>query len=405
MGMTERHQVARRARRLSALLVAVVIVAPVAGSAKRLPPDGFRITKVKRPAAGVVHYTMRGQGHRINVARISSSADVEPTIAVARNAVGPDAGRQTTSRMCSRHDCIVGVNGDFYYDYGRTAGAIVIDGEPWLTRRAKRPQFTVDDRGRFGIEKVNIPAHFMVKYIHALEPIDERFGTELGEDNRLRWDIDGINTPREKHQIHLYTHRHGETTATSKKGVDLIGHFTNGRARIELGATPGFRLTRLRESGNATIPTDGFVLSGYGDAADVLRTLWKDAEAGRTRPKMRLRIGGPEDLDLAIGGRPELLRGGKLVEQADDWFSRAPYARTAVGWDDKGRLYLVTVDRTENSTGMSLTKLAKFLKKLGVRNALNLDGGGSTTFVRDGTMRNRAGYERRVANALLIVRS
>ncbi|GAA6097450.1 N-acetylglucosamine-1-phosphodiester alpha-N-acetylglucosaminidase isoform X1 [Tachysurus ichikawai] len=61
-------------------------------------------------------------------------------------------------------------------------------------------------------------------------------------------------------------------------------------------------------------------------------------------------------------------------------------ARTAVGHDAKGRLILFHSDGQTNIRGMNLWEVAEFLKKQGVINAINLDGGGSATYVRDGSL-------------------
>ncbi|XP_026173390.1 N-acetylglucosamine-1-phosphodiester alpha-N-acetylglucosaminidase isoform X2 [Mastacembelus armatus] len=61
-------------------------------------------------------------------------------------------------------------------------------------------------------------------------------------------------------------------------------------------------------------------------------------------------------------------------------------ARTAVGHDAKGKLILFQIDGQTGSRGMSLWEVAEFLKKYGVINAINLDGGGSSTYVTDGSL-------------------
>uniref|UniRef100_A0A8C6WL75 N-acetylglucosamine-1-phosphodiester alpha-N-acetylglucosaminidase n=1 Tax=Neogobius melanostomus TaxID=47308 RepID=A0A8C6WL75_9GOBI len=61
-------------------------------------------------------------------------------------------------------------------------------------------------------------------------------------------------------------------------------------------------------------------------------------------------------------------------------------ARTAVGHDAAGRVVLVQIDGQTKYRGMSLVELANFLKENGVINAINLDGGGSSTFVKNRTL-------------------
>jgi exopolysaccharide biosynthesis protein len=84
---------------------------------------------------------------------------------------------------------------------------------------------------------------------------------------------------------------------------------------------------------------------------------------------------------------------------------RAP--RTAIGWN-KDSIYLVVVDGRQRSlsVGMSLPELADYMAHLGCEEAMNLDGGGSTTFWIYGSVQNSPseGKERPAANALLLMR-
>ncbi|XP_037669947.1 N-acetylglucosamine-1-phosphodiester alpha-N-acetylglucosaminidase [Choloepus didactylus] len=61
-------------------------------------------------------------------------------------------------------------------------------------------------------------------------------------------------------------------------------------------------------------------------------------------------------------------------------------ARTAVGHDRQGQLVLFHVDGQTEQRGINLWEMAEFLLKQGVVNAINLDGGGSATFVLNGTL-------------------
>lgn len=61
-------------------------------------------------------------------------------------------------------------------------------------------------------------------------------------------------------------------------------------------------------------------------------------------------------------------------------FTTARHPRTAIGIKADGKVILLTVDgRQENSAGMSLHELTKTMRYLGCVDAINLDGGGSTT--------------------------
>jgi exopolysaccharide biosynthesis protein len=89
--------------------------------------------------------------------------------------------------------------------------------------------------------------------------------------------------------------------------------------------------------------------------------------------------------------------------------AEARHPRTAVGLSRDGTtLFLLTVDgRSENSGGMTLVELADAFRRLGAWQAMNFDGGGSTTMVLGGTVVNKPSDttgEREVGNALLVVR-
>uniref|UniRef100_H3D611 N-acetylglucosamine-1-phosphodiester alpha-N-acetylglucosaminidase n=1 Tax=Tetraodon nigroviridis TaxID=99883 RepID=H3D611_TETNG len=87
-------------------------------------------------------------------------------------------------------------------------------------------------------------------------------------------------------------------------------------------------------------------------------------------------------------------------------------ARTAVGHDAEGRLVLFHIDGQTEERGMNLWEVADFLKKNGVINAINLDGGGSATYVVGGslascpsdhcTLDNRWRCARRVSTILCV---
>jgi exopolysaccharide biosynthesis protein len=79
-----------------------------------------------------------------------------------------------------------------------------------------------------------------------------------------------------------------------------------------------------------------------------------------------------------------------------------------VGWNDRGDLLLVTVDgRQSGRSGLSVIDAASLMRSLGAVEALNLDGGGSSTFVLKGRTVNRpstSGHrERGVAVAVAIL--
>jgi hypothetical protein len=88
----------------------------------------------------------------------------------------------------------------------------------------------------------------------------------------------------------------------------------------------------------------------------------------------------------AISGLGYVVREGAPVEFKDEGFNRVPYPRTLAGVDATGRyLLLLVVDgkQPNYSEGVTLEEAADLLVKHGARTAIQLDGGGSATLVRE----------------------
>jgi MYXO-CTERM domain-containing protein len=87
----------------------------------------------------------------------------------------------------------------------------------------------------------------------------------------------------------------------------------------------------------------------------------------------------------ALGGMPQLVRDGVpgvlwSEEQTGESFATSRHPRTAACVTPAGRVLFVTFDgRTAAGLGMSLAQAADYLVELGCDDAMNYDGGGSTT--------------------------
>ncbi len=88
-------------------------------------------------------------------------------------------------------------------------------------------------------------------------------------------------------------------------------------------------------------------------------------------------------------------------------FSNNRNPRTFAGTDGTGRTILATADgRSTASLGLSITETGAVARALGMREAMNLDGGGSTTMVVGGQVTNQPSDptgERPVGDSLLIL--
>lgn len=115
-----------------------------------------------------------------------------------------------------------------------------------------------------------------------------------------------------------------------------------------------------------------------------------------------------------LGGKGILLRNGELisdfsVEEPTTSFVSDRHPRTAVGVRSNGAWLFVVVDgrQPKVSKGMTLAELAALMKSLGCSDALNLDGGGSTTLYLRGRVVNSpsdtGNRERPVSDAICIL--
>jgi hypothetical protein len=118
----------------------------------------------------------------------------------------------------------------------------------------------------------------------------------------------------------------------------------------------------------------------------------------------------PKSVD-ALGAGPMLLVAGTVVDHGERQ-RKIRHPRSAIGLTARDELILVVVDgRTPRAAGMSFEELGAFMAALGCTDALNLDGGGSSTLwalgrgIVNHPCDNRkfdAEGERKVANALLL---
>ena len=130
--------------------------------------------------------------------------------------------------------------------------------------------------------------------------------------------------------------------------------------------------------------------------------VWVPGGGGAVRIARRDELPAVVDGDLLQAG-PLLVAGGTPVydraldpegfsagaHQFDDDITAGRFPRAALGLAG-GRLLAVVCDgRSRHDAGLTLEELAAVLTALGCETAINLDGGGSTTLISGGRMRNR----------------
>lgn len=292
-------------------------------------------------------------------------------------------GRETLSNAVKRTQAIGGVNGDFFGKFGNPLGCMLRDGE-----LVSLPE---PNRSVFG----------WGPGMNTVTTVTAKGTAKLPGGER---EILGLNREAGDNDLVL---------ETPTAGLSL----SRGPATHVVFSAPGFLRPGVETTGNVVrVVTDqtsvklnggewAFVATGTQAAA--LASL----KAGDTVAATFTLAG----LDLfsvrnVLGGGPSLLKDGQptidvVKERFSNAFASDRHPRSAVGFGRDGDVWLVVVDgRNPSSRGMTLPELADFMAGLGCAEALNLDGGGSTTLSLLGVTLNRPsdGEERPLANGFLL---
>ncbi len=265
---------------------------------------------------------------------------------------------QALSKNNETRRVIGAVNGDFFNTQilkGLPSGTSIIEGEV-KSAGVESQVFGVTSEGVCFVDKVSLASKLLYR------------------DKAIN--ITKVNKVRMNEEVILYTPCYEGTTGTTTPGVEIVVK------DIELPLksntqTVGTIYQVITDATNTQIPVDGVVISAHGKAALELSGLNEGEKIAIDLNFSR------DDIEFAISGMPRLIENKAISKEVDKWAdakSRQP--RTAVGVKD-GRIYMVTVDGRQEgfSNGMTLYELANFLISHGVEDAINLDGGGSTTMV------------------------
>jgi hypothetical protein len=319
---------------------------------------------------------------------------------------GSVAARASVAAMADRSGAVAGINGDFF-DIGRTSapvGPAVAGGRPLKAAvphgRRMGPAvpgaevdhvFSVGVDGIGRIDRLRLDAEVTTGSgtppavaldqdtvpVGRVERIDrQRLDAEVATEsrtlpavalNQYAVPVDGIG---------IFTPDWG----TADRGRTLCGSDTDRDApcaadQAEVLVHDG-KVVLAGPPVGGTIPEGGLVLTGREQGAESVRSL----EIGdAVEVEYALVAASGTEPQFAIGGSP-IMVAGVPVDGLDDR-ERAP--RSAVGTSEDGhRMWLVTLDgRQSDSVGATLSELAALLQQMGVQDAVNLDGGGSSTLV------------------------
>jgi hypothetical protein len=407
---------------LAAGLTTLVAPAATAGAAPSAPAGNSPIHYLtsEKLASGVTYRSFEFTTPAGTSIGYLATADLRnPKVSVGLLHPATVAERKTVSAMVTDQHALVGVNGDFFNISETHAGV-----EP--TGSSNGPEIADG------------------KQLKAAVPNSQRFGPMLPPGTSTR-DVFGVGVDRRARLSSLTLHgtirsRAGTIAVTGFNQYALpvggVGVFDSGWGTVSrLRATCGSDTSRLdpcstdtyevtvrhgvvtsvgQTPGAGAIPRDTVVLVGRDAGADQLDDL---VPGDRVSVDEHLDAADHPRLTFAVGGYPILRDGQPLAGiEADP----AAAVRTAVGTSRDGRtVYLVTLDgrapgvpfaggTAVGGRPLKIDELATLMASIGADDAVNVDGGGSSTVAVRGpgeaaaTPRNNpsGGAERAVANGI-----
>ncbi len=210
----------------------------------------------------------------------------------------------------------------------------------------------------------------------------------------------GLNEERTSDQAVLYTPAVGDSTHTQGGTELVLAEATNQWwLPLRVGQVYQARVVEVRAGGDTALKPGTMVLS----LGPELEGHVPKVQTGDTVRVITETVPNLAGVKTAVGGGPTLVRDGKAME----WGGiQMRHPRTAIGWN-RDFIFLVEVDgrQSQLSMGMTFSELAGYMRKLGCEQAMNLDGGGSSTMWVLGNVMNSPseGQERPGANALVVV--
>jgi exopolysaccharide biosynthesis protein len=306
------------------------------------------------------------------------------------HALDEGVGLETVSSLAARYGAVAATNGGYFRVNGtyrgECVGLLMLDG-----KLISEPH---NDREEFGL--INNGAATEVVFGHL------RFSGQISVNSSKRA-VQGLNRPVAPDEIVLFTPEFHRTTLTGTEGIEVVVRKN--------------RVVAIRDlKGSSEIPADGYVIAAVGKSREWVKEHLH--QGSRVTYDWHLNSIEPGDdkkwqrASTILGGGPQLIKDGKVAitnaqEKITPAFVNEGHPRTAIAKLASGKLLLVTVDgrQPSESIGMSLTSLADLLLELGAVEAMNLDGGGSTTMVIQNKLVNKPSDqtgERPVSDAILV---
>lgn len=384
----------------------VLLLCVLSGHCVKISAQEFKTLKPGVEYAEVTR-EISGKQVQMNLLRL----DLKKVRLNVHHALDSAIGTEKTSSIATRHGAFAAINAGFFrldksIWAGEAAGLLKIDNILLSESSNKRIAMGIDNQKK--------------KTIVTFGHIDAKPELTLITFGDVGYAIDGMNREPKLNESILFTQR----IVTPK----LVANSTQLIIRNRKSKCDG---ELFRNSlGGTQVPENGYIVVYGPDSNQNPLTLIKKiferrgiqlpsedtgipidacvSTDGISLPSWSVAMMRAEDI---VAGVPQLIKNRKIditweQEKASRSFVETRHPRTAVAKLKDGKFLMITVDgRSEASGGIGLQDLAEYLLSLGATDAMNLDGGGSTTMFVDGKVVNHPSDkdgERKVSDAILV---
>ncbi len=348
-------------KRIFLITILFVLMIPICCFAKIYEKVDSQILTSGVTLNNITRFTSNGWLY-LNVIEVDmTDSNVKLDAIISENGV---SHLSSMKNMANYNNVVAAINADYFAkradetNRGQAIGFTASDGN--IINSSADENLSKDTMSTFILNNDNSILYTFLKDEISLYSYDTSLTSYVADINKF--------IPLEE-QCCIFTPAWGPTTIGNSKGQHMIELVVENNI-----------VTEIRENVEGTsIPENGYVVSGYGTYGEFLLNNFKKGSKIKYDININLDL---NKMKMAISGGSILVKDGNIVSP----LTHVIYGKhefTAIGSSkDNNKVYLVTVTNNNSGTlGITQKELATLLKDYGIYNAINLDGGGSTTMV------------------------
>lgn len=312
------------------------------------------------------------------------------------------SGYENLMEIVKKNNAIAGINGGYFLNFPEEmskfdafndpVGLLMVDGKITNPPIFNRGTILISEEG---IEFTKLSIMGIIIRIGNI-----KFGLRGSNE------VDVVLKLNSEHEASIYTSSYGKKIEIYGEKVIIVGN----------------RIVKVTDERETEIPGNGFIILLRED--DLKKEVEKEIAHMKTN-EVSYNITSMDDKKVVHGlsAGPILLKDGKEVELNEEFGENVPPTRLkfnvraprSVFATSEDEILFITLDddrkislspKERYSIGAILDELKEILKEIGCKNAINLDGGGSSTLILNNEVKNRPsdGFLRAISTALIITR-